>query len=93
MSKKIKYYGLNYWDRLMKKTGKDYWKLSDLDLTILAINNNIVNSVFISNKLTKNERKLIIDELTKRDKFISSFIAIAISVIALAVSVLVAIFK
>lgn len=93
MSKKIDYYGSNYWDRLMKKTGKDYWKLSDLDLTLIAINNNIVSHDFISNKLSKNQRKLIIDELVKRDKYISSFIAIIISVIALALSIIVAVFK
>ena len=93
MSNKIKYYGSSYWDRLMKKTGKDYWKLSDYDLTLLSVSNNIISPDLISNELTKNQRKLIINELIKRDKFISSFFAITISVIALALSILVAIFK
>ena len=60
MSKKIEYYGFSYWDRLMKRIGKDYWKLSDYDLTLLAISNNIHNSNLISKELKKNERKLII---------------------------------
>lgn len=41
----------------------------------------------------KLDRSRIIDQLEARDKFASSFVAIVISVLALAISILVAVFK
>jgi len=68
---------------------KNYWQLSDHDLELLAAKYKIgeyatPGAVFISSI----SRKAIIEQLVFRDKFITSFTAIIISIVALVVSII-----
>ena len=68
---------------------KNYWQLSDHDLEILASKYKIGEYGYTSGKIS---RKLIIEQLVFRDKFINSFVATVIAIIALLISI-VALFK
>jgi hypothetical protein len=88
----------------LEGSGKDYWSMDKYELHTMAQKYQLISesenikNYFIKTKSNKvnldvDERKRIIDELVKRDKFISSFAAIVLSIISLIVSVLVAVSK
>ena len=62
---------------------RNYWKLSDHALEILASKYKIGEYGYTNGRIS---RKIIIEQLVFRDKFINSFIATIISIIALVVS-------
>lgn len=96
---------MDIFERLLKLFGKDYWQMSNFDLWVLAKKYNIVVLGFNVDEddtgllddfrygPTGDQREELIRKLVFRDKFASSFVAVLISLVALVISVLVAILK
>ena len=76
---------MNIFEKLLKIMGKNYWKLTNHELEQTASKHKIGEYAFTSGKLS---RKLIIEQLVFKDKFINSFVAILISIAALIISII-----
>lgn len=101
---------MNMFDQLLKLFGRDYWRMTDKELLSPVVRYHLELPPYSMEDVNVKEyvkdpsfwhtlranRKRIIEQLIARDKFASSFVAIAISIIALiisAFSILVAFFK
>jgi len=75
---------------------RDYWTMTDKSLIFLAYDMRVIDDLsefgvaahndFIADELGAKQRQSIIDELIKRDRHVASYIALAISILALVVS-------
>jgi len=75
---------MNIFEKLLKLIGKNYWKLSNHELELTASKHKIGEYAY-SGKIS---RKRIIEQLVFKDKFINSFVAILISIVALIISII-----
>jgi len=79
---------------------RDYWTMSDKDIVFIADSLSLIDMYDFGTtthndfetELTYEQRKLIIDELTKRDRHISSYTTVIISLVALGISMFTLIF-